>query len=132
MNLIIGAVVVVVSVIAGFTLSGGHLLAIWQPKELLIILGAAGGGMIIANPFSVLKQVVANIPAMLKGPPYSKSDYLLLFGLLPSAGKCQPRRAAHLGITCSWAVCCLPCCLPSTVAPWWCGAALVRALPRSS
>jgi len=82
MNLIIGAVVVVVSVIAGFTLSGGHLLAIWQPKELLIILGAAGGGMIIANPFSVLKQVVANIPAMLKGPPYSKSDYLLLFGLM--------------------------------------------------
>lgn len=82
MNLIAGSLVVIISVISGFVLAGGHLYAIWQPLELLIILGSALGGMIIGNPFSVLKEVLTGIPALLKGPPYKKSDYMLLFGLM--------------------------------------------------
>ena len=41
MNLIIGIVVVFGCVLGGFAVHGGHLGALWQPSELLIIGGAA-------------------------------------------------------------------------------------------
>ncbi|MFQ5454060.1 MAG: motility-associated protein, partial [Candidatus Zixiibacteriota bacterium] len=41
MFIFIGAAVVLGSIITGFTLEGGHILALNQPLELLIIGGAA-------------------------------------------------------------------------------------------
>jgi chemotaxis protein MotA len=41
MNTVIGLVLVLGACIVGFTLSGGNLLALFQPYELLIIGGAA-------------------------------------------------------------------------------------------
>jgi chemotaxis protein MotA len=81
-NLIIGVVVVFGCVVTGFVLEGGHIGALWQPLELLILLGAAFGAMIIANPFSVLKKVVAAIPALLGGPTHGKEDFLQLFCMM--------------------------------------------------
>lgn len=43
MLLIIGAVIVVASVLGGYVLHGGHLMVLWQPTEILIIGGAAVG-----------------------------------------------------------------------------------------
>jgi len=81
-NLIIGIITVFGCVITGFVLEGGHIAALWQPLELLILFGAAFGAMIIANPFSVIKAVLAEIPAVMKGPRYTKTDYLQLFGMM--------------------------------------------------
>lgn len=50
MLLIIGAVIVIASVLGGYVLHGGNLLVLWQPTEILIIGGAAVGSFIIANP----------------------------------------------------------------------------------
>jgi chemotaxis protein MotA len=82
MNLILGIVVVFGCVLGGFAVHGGHLGALWQPSELLIIGGAAVGALIIANPFSVTKKVMASVPALLKGARYKKEHYLALFAVM--------------------------------------------------
>ena len=45
---IIGIIVVLASVLGGFVLSHGQIMALWQPYELLVIGGAALGGFLIA------------------------------------------------------------------------------------
>ena len=82
MNLILGIVVVMGCVFGGFAVHGGHLAALWQPSEVLIIGGAALGAFIIANPFSVSKRALSGIGGLLKGPPYKKEHYLALFGVM--------------------------------------------------
>jgi chemotaxis protein MotA len=81
-NLIIGIVVLLGCVLGGFVIHGGKLMAIWQPSEVLIIGGAALGGFIISNPMRVVKQTLAGVPTLLKGPKYSKEHYLALFSLM--------------------------------------------------
>ncbi len=43
------------SVFGGFALAGGHLAALFQPLELLMIGGAALGAFIVSNSAKVLK-----------------------------------------------------------------------------
>ncbi len=81
MFIIIGIVVVFGCVIGGFILMGGHLAILIQPIELLVILGAAIGSLIIANPITVLKGLGGAFGAMLKGAPYNKDDYLELLSM---------------------------------------------------
>jgi chemotaxis protein MotA len=76
MFVIIGALVVLGSVIGGYLLSHGKMLILFQPFELLIILGAAIGTLLIANPLSVVIGVVKGMIGTLKGSPYSKAFYL--------------------------------------------------------
>jgi chemotaxis protein MotA len=82
MNLIVGILVVFGCVLGGFAIHGGHLGALWQPSELLIIVGAAVGAMVIANPFSVTKKIMTAVPTLLKGPPFKKEHYLQLFAVM--------------------------------------------------
>src|SRR5690349_4014871 len=49
MLLIVGSLIVLVSVIGGFLGSHGHLGALWQPFELIIIGGAALGAFLTSN-----------------------------------------------------------------------------------
>lgn len=82
MNLIVGLLLVFGCVLGGFAVHGGHLGALWQPNEVLIIGGAALGALVIANPFSVTKRVGGGIAKLLKGSPYKKNHYLELFGVM--------------------------------------------------
>ncbi len=61
MQKLMGLIVVLVSVVGGYMMSGGLLMAFWQPGELAIILGAGAGAMIIANPRSVLTEMWAQM-----------------------------------------------------------------------
>jgi chemotaxis protein MotA len=79
---IVGILVVLGGVFGGFVLAGGHLHLIWQPFEMLIIFGAAIGGMIIANPMSTLKAVVKGMIHAVTGGGPSKKDYLELTQML--------------------------------------------------
>jgi chemotaxis protein MotA len=91
MLLIVGAVVVVVSVVAGFVMAGGNLLLLWHPTEIIIICGAAVGAFVISNPMKVVKACGANIGALFQGPRYKREDYVdllkLLYDLLMKARK---------------------------------------------
>ena len=82
MLVIVGGIVVVVCVIAGFTLSGGQIGALIHPTELLTIGGAALGALIIMSPMKVLKDLVKGVLATLKGSPYNKASYSELFKVL--------------------------------------------------
>ena len=81
MTLLIGAFVVLASVLGGFMMHGGNLLALFQPSEFLIIGGAALGQMVIATPGSVLKALAGNLTGIMK-PSATKDDYLDLLTML--------------------------------------------------
>jgi chemotaxis protein MotA len=81
-NAILGSLIVLGSVIGGFTLSNGQIAALFQPYELLVIGGSALGAFVIANPIRLVVGVLKGIPGLLAGAKYSKQSYLDVFGLL--------------------------------------------------
>lgn len=82
MNFILGSIIVCACVLGGFAAGGGHLVSLWQPFELVIILGAAGGGFVIANPMSVVVKSLKSIPALFTGAKYKKQHYLDALGFM--------------------------------------------------
>ncbi|MGL4859442.1 MAG: motility-associated protein, partial [Enterobacteriaceae bacterium] len=57
MQKLLGLLVVIICVVGGYLFSGGRLAAFWQPGEIIIIVGAGVGAIIIANPLNVLKEM---------------------------------------------------------------------------
>ncbi len=82
MGLIVGSLIVLVSVLAGYMLHGGNLMVLWQPTEVLIIGGAALGSFIIANPLGTIKDVFSGVIRLITGSPYNKAFYMDLLSLL--------------------------------------------------
>lgn len=82
MKFIIGIALVLGSVAGGFVLSHGHLMALWQPFELLIIGGAAFGAFVISNPGKVIKAAFGSIGQLLKGSKHDKKSYMELLALM--------------------------------------------------
>ena len=73
---------VVVSVFGGFALTGGHLGALLQPVELLMIGGAAFGAFVCGNSIKSLEATLGALPACLKGSKYTEALYMELMALL--------------------------------------------------
>jgi chemotaxis protein MotA len=73
---IIGVVVVLGCIAGGYLIEKGNLLVLMQPAELLIILGAAIGTVLIGNPPYLLKGIVSSLIGVLKGSRYTSSLYL--------------------------------------------------------
>ncbi len=82
MLFIVGSVMVVGCVLGGYMWHGGQVLALNQPNEVLIIGGAALGGLIISSPISVIKGVITGLIGLLKGGSYAKKDYLELLVMM--------------------------------------------------
>lgn len=82
MNVLLGLAVLFASCIVGFLLSGGHLIALVQPYELMILMGSALGAMMISNPLPVTIATLKSIGGLLKASPYKKDLYLDLLALL--------------------------------------------------
>jgi chemotaxis protein MotA len=81
MLLIVGAVIVIGSVLGGYLMHGGNVLVLNQPSEFLIIGGAAIGNLLIGTPPAVLKQLVGQTTAIL-GSGMTKTDYKELLAML--------------------------------------------------
>lgn len=82
MLVIIGYVVVAASVFGGFALAGGHLGALFQPVELLMIGGAAVGAFFVGNSGKTIKATLKALPSVFKGAKYTKESYMELMALL--------------------------------------------------
>ena len=82
MLVLVGTLVVLVSVVGGYLLSHGRLLALWQPYELLIIGGGAAGAFLAANPTKIVRATLRDLMGLLKGPAYRRQDYVDLLSLL--------------------------------------------------
>jgi chemotaxis protein MotA len=83
MTILIGVVIVLFSVFAGYKAHGGNMGVLFQPSEFLIIGGAALGAMVVATPASVLKALVGNLTALMKGGT-AKKEYLDLLTMMYS------------------------------------------------
>ena len=79
---VVGALVVIACVFGAYAAHGGHLYVLWQPSEIIIIGGAAIGGLIIGNPVSTIKLGVSMALKGWIGKGPSKADYLELMQLL--------------------------------------------------
>jgi chemotaxis protein MotA len=79
---IVGYLIVCASVFGGFALAGGHLAALFQPLELLMIGGAAAGAFVVGNTSKAVKATMKALPMTLKGTKYSKAMYMELMALL--------------------------------------------------
>jgi chemotaxis protein MotA len=82
MAVIIGTIVVLVAVITGFSMAGGHVAALIHPSEFVTIGGASLGAMIITSPKKVLMDLLRGVGQALKGSPFGKATYVELFKLI--------------------------------------------------
>jgi len=83
-GIIIGLVVTVGCVLGGFMALGGHVNVLFQPWEFVIIIGAALGCFLVANPFTIVKDAgKASLEAFLQSVPKER-DYLETLGVLHS------------------------------------------------
>jgi len=82
MMIIIGYVVVMAAVFGGFALSGGHLAALFQPLELLMIGGAAIGAFLVGNDMKAIKATLKTLGSLFKSPNYSRLLYVELLLLM--------------------------------------------------
>ncbi|HAJ71408.1 MAG TPA: flagellar motor stator protein MotA [Methylophilaceae bacterium] len=82
MFVIVGYVIVCATVFGGYALAGGHLGALWQPLEVLMIFGGAFGAFVVGNDTKALKATMKALPTLFKGSKFNKSLYMDLLALL--------------------------------------------------
>ncbi len=73
---IVGIVLVLGAIAGGYLMEHGKPAVLYQPAELIIILGAAIGTVVVANPLPVLIRLGKGMAGILSGTPYTKSFYL--------------------------------------------------------
>jgi chemotaxis protein MotA len=73
---VIGILVVLVCIAGGYLMEKGNLLVLMQPAELLIILGASLGTVLIGNPPYLLKSILSSIIQVFKSSRYTSVIYL--------------------------------------------------------
>ncbi|MDB5365201.1 MAG: Flagellar motor protein MotA [Rhodospirillales bacterium] len=79
---IVGSLIVIVCVLGGYAALGGNIFVLWQPFEVVIIVGAAVGAYMIANPKHVLKDTIGGVKSLLGRSKYDRDAYLELLSLL--------------------------------------------------
>jgi chemotaxis protein MotA len=78
MFIIIGSVVVLGSLVTGFSMAGGNLAALIQISEFITIGGAALGALIIMAPLPTLKKIIGSVTKALGHKHLEKDDYMKL------------------------------------------------------
>ncbi|MEK6704302.1 MAG: flagellar motor stator protein MotA [Bdellovibrionota bacterium] len=96
MLVLVGLVIVLVAVIGGYFLEGGHMQVLFQPVELMIIGGTALGSLIISCPVSLIKNIISQTFSTIKRSGPTKSDYMQLLMLLFEI--CKTAKANPLSI----------------------------------
>ena len=76
MLVLLGYIVVICAVLGGFTLVGGHLGALYQPAEFLIIFGAGIGAFVVGNNGRAIVSTVKILPKLLRNTNYNKAMYM--------------------------------------------------------
>lgn len=82
MAVIVGCIIVLGSVLAGFSMAGGHVHALIHPSEFVTIGGAALGALVVSAPGRVLKDLAKGMIGLLKGSPFNKAAYRDMLQLL--------------------------------------------------
>lgn len=75
MFVLVGLGVVIASILMGYTMHGGKIMALMQYTELIIIGGSAFGSVIIGYDLKSAIGMLTCIPNLMKGNPYSKQTF---------------------------------------------------------
>ena len=98
---IIGSVVVFGCVLGGFILEGGHILALWHPTEILIIVGAAFGAFMTSNPPKLVKlsfvQAIRDT-----GATCAHTAVIFAYGIFPEMHSRLAAEGVTLHSLCTW------------------------------
>lgn len=73
---IIGILVVIGSVVGGFTIAGGKLMALFHISEIVTIVGTAAGTVLISTPGNVLGEMGKKLGLVMQPSPFTKQLYL--------------------------------------------------------
>ncbi|QDC00528.1 flagellar motor stator protein MotA [Mesorhizobium sp. 8] len=84
MGILIGFVVTLGCVLGGFMAMGGHVHVLVQPWEAVIIIGAAFGAFLIANPMKTVKDTGKAVIEAFKQSVPKEREYLETLGVLHS------------------------------------------------
>ena len=81
---LLGFLIVIVGVFAGYMLAGGHLAPIMKalPYEFMTIGGAAVGAFMVANTSHVIKDTIKGLNCLIKPEAHNKESYLELLSVL--------------------------------------------------
>jgi chemotaxis protein MotA len=82
MLIVAGFVIVLLAVFGGFALQDGHLAALFQPCELLMIFGGALGAFVIGNDRKAIALTWHSFPMLFRGSRYTRELYMSLMSLL--------------------------------------------------
>ncbi|CNK26372.1 flagellar motor protein MotA [Yersinia frederiksenii] len=82
MLVILGYIVVLGAVFGGYIIVGGHLGALYQPAEFLIIGGGGIGAFIVGNNGKAIKATMKAMPKLMRRSKYNKVLYMDLMALL--------------------------------------------------
>jgi chemotaxis protein MotA len=82
MFVLIGYGVVIFSIFGGFIMAGGHIAALLQPIELLMIFGGGAGAFLVGNDTKTIRATIKAMPSVLQGSQYSKKLYMDLLAMM--------------------------------------------------
>jgi chemotaxis protein MotA len=80
MLMLVGAAIVLGSVLGGYLMHGGEILVLNQPSEFVIIFGASIGALVIGTPGKVLKGLLAQMKGVF-ARGLTRTDYLELLAM---------------------------------------------------
>jgi chemotaxis protein MotA len=84
MFFVVGSAIVVTCVLGGYAALGGKLAVLWQPFEVMIILGAGFGSYLTANRKAVLLRTLHALKGLVRSERHDKEAFLELLSLLYS------------------------------------------------
>lgn len=100
MQSIIGIATVLICVFGGFALHGGRFEVIWQPVELMIIVGGGIGAIVLGNPRHVLREMRLQLRAVMRrerrDEEFQRQLLLLMYELLQTAAGGLKALDAHV------------------------------------
>ncbi len=82
MLIVVGFIVVMLAVFGGFVLQDGHLAALFQPYELLMIFGGALGAFVIGNDRKAISLTWHSVPTLFRGSRYTRELYMSLMAVM--------------------------------------------------
>ncbi len=82
MFVLIGYGIVIFAIFGGFVMAGGHLAALLQPIELLMIFGGAAGAFLVGNDSKTIRATIKVLPTVIQGSQYSKRLYMDLLAMM--------------------------------------------------
>lgn len=100
MQSIFGFAIIFLCVFGGFALHGGEIAVIWQPVELIIIIGAGVGAIVLGNPRHVLAEMWLQLRVVMSRKTatqeFQRQLLLLMYELLQLAAGGLKALDAHV------------------------------------